>query len=313
MRITAQLIDADNRRASLGRPLRRLARRCLRASGQGGDQRRRGDRAGLAGCRDRPLGQPPDHDLTAYDLYLRAYEALLGRCGTFPRRSVSRSRRSRAIRDYGPALAWAATCCFRLLVSDRSEDREADRQKGIDFARRALEVAGDDPGTLANAAFALAYFGEDIAAMIGLVDRALVLNPSFARGWHISGALRQWAGHSNIAIEHIETSMRLSPRARVGPALLIMGSALFFARRFEEALSKLLLAIQDDPSNPMAHRALISCYAHMGYLSESREILLRLRNLTQVVLPDVSFLRDAEQRDLFLSGLRLAMSQDVDE
>jgi len=27
----------------------------------------------------------------------------------------------------------------------------------------------------------LAYFGEDIGAMIGLVDRALALNPSFAK------------------------------------------------------------------------------------------------------------------------------------
>jgi hypothetical protein len=26
--------------------------------------------------------------------------------------------------------------------------------------------------------------------MIGLIDRALALNPSFARGWHISGLLR---------------------------------------------------------------------------------------------------------------------------
>jgi hypothetical protein len=64
------------------------------------------------------------------------------------------------------------------------------RLKGVDFARRALEVAGDDPGILANAAQALAYFGEDIGAMMALVDRALALNPNFARGWHVSGVLR---------------------------------------------------------------------------------------------------------------------------
>ena len=55
VRITAQLIDAADRRASLGRPLRRLARRCLRAAGQGGDQRRRRHRAGIASRRDAPL------------------------------------------------------------------------------------------------------------------------------------------------------------------------------------------------------------------------------------------------------------------
>ena len=51
-------------------------------------------------------------------------------------------------------------------------------------------MAENDPGILANAAFVLAYFGEDIGAMIGLVDRALALNPSFARGWYVSGVLR---------------------------------------------------------------------------------------------------------------------------
>jgi tetratricopeptide (TPR) repeat protein len=67
---------------------------------------------------------------------------------------------------YGPALALAAFCCYRLLNDNRSENREADRLKGIDFARRALEVAGDDPAILANTAQALAYFGEDIGAMM---------------------------------------------------------------------------------------------------------------------------------------------------
>ena len=50
----------SNRRASVGRPLRRLARRCLRASGQGGVERRRRHRAGVAGRRDRPFGRSPD-------------------------------------------------------------------------------------------------------------------------------------------------------------------------------------------------------------------------------------------------------------
>ena len=66
---------------------------------------------------------------------------------------------------------------------------------------------------------ALAYFGEDIGAMMALVDRALALNPNFARGWHISGVLRMWAGQPDIAIEHIEAALRLSPRARVGTSL----------------------------------------------------------------------------------------------
>jgi hypothetical protein len=47
-------------------------------------------------------------------------------------------------------------------------------------------VAEDNPGVLANVAHVLAQFGEDIGAMIGLVDRALTLNPGYARGWFLS-------------------------------------------------------------------------------------------------------------------------------
>ena len=74
----------------------------------------------------------------------------------------------------------------------------------------------NDPGILANAAFVLALFGEDVGAMIGLIDRSLALNPSFARGWYLSGLIRVWAGQHDLAIEHVATSLRLSPRERVG-------------------------------------------------------------------------------------------------
>jgi hypothetical protein len=40
-------------------------------------------------------------------------------------------------------------------------------------------VGENDPGALADATEVLAYLGEDIGAMIGLVDRALALNPSY--------------------------------------------------------------------------------------------------------------------------------------
>jgi adenylate cyclase len=250
-------------------------------------------------------------DLTAYDLYLRAYAMVLSSARQIP--DALRLLEQAIDRDprYGPALAWAAFCCARLLFDDRSEDREADRLKGVDFARRALEAAGKDPGILAEAAVALAYFGEDIGAMIVLVDRALALNPNFARGWHSSGILRLWAGQPDIAIEHIETSLRLSPRARVGASLLDIGAAHFFSRRFDEAVPKLLPAIQEDPSFPDPYRILAACYAHMGRLDDAREIVKRLRVITSVVIPDASFLRNPEHRELFLTGLRLATGEEA--
>jgi adenylate cyclase len=248
----------------------------------------------------------PTNDLTAYDLYLRAYAMVLSSTRQVP--EALRLLEQAIARDprYGRALAWAAFCCFRLLHDGRSEDREVDSSKVADFARRALEVAGDDPSILVTAAIALAYFGEDIGAMMALADRGLAFNPSFARGWAISASLRLWAGQPDIAIEHAEASLRLSPRVRIGTSTAVIGHAHFLSRRFDEAVPKLLLAIQEDPSFPNPYRFLAACYAHMGRLDDAREVVSRLRVITSVVIPDARFLRNPEHRELYLSGLRLA-------
>jgi tetratricopeptide (TPR) repeat protein len=248
----------------------------------------------------------PTADLTAYDLYLRAYEMYLSSTRQIPEALRLMERAIERDPRYGPALAYAAVCCFRLVTDGRSEDQAADARKGADFARRALEVAGDDPGVLANAAQALAYFGEDIGAMMGLVDRVLALNPSYARGWHVSGVLRTYAGQPDIAIEHSEASLRLSPRARIGSSLACIGAGNFLSRRFDQAVPKLLLAIQEDPSNPQPYRYLAACYAHMGWLDDAREAVARLQGITSVVIPDAGYLRNPEHRELLLSGLRRA-------
>jgi pentatricopeptide repeat protein len=251
----------------------------------------------------------PTSDLTAYDLYLRAYTMFLSSSRQIP--EALRLMEQAIERDptYGPALAWAAFCCYRLVADGLSQDLVAKRLKGIDFARRALEVAGDDPGTLACAAHALAFFGEDINAMIALIDRALTLNPSYARGWNISGAIRLWAGQPDIAIEHLKNALRLSPRARVGGTVQMIGHAHLVSGRFEEAVPYLLLAIQEDPNHTAAYRTLVACYAHMGRLDEAREIVVQLKAITPVIIPNFRVNRNPAHRELFLSGLRLAMGE----
>ena len=251
----------------------------------------------------------PTADLTAYDLYLRAYAMYLSSAKQIP--EALRLMEQAIARDpyYGPALAWGAFLCHRLLLDGSSEDRVADRLKCADFARRALEVARDDPVIIANAANSLGHLGEDIGAMLALIDRALALNPNYARGWHISGILRMEAGHLDTALEHLETALRLSPRARIGNSHNLIGCTLFLARRFDEAVPKLRLAIQEDPSFTVPYRYLAACYAHMGRLSDAKEIVERLRAITPLVIPDTSFLRNPEHRELYLSGLRLAAGE----
>ena len=251
----------------------------------------------------------PTTDLTAYDLYLRALAV------SFP---ITKDRVIAALElleqaleidpRYGPALSLAAVCHLNMERANWAEEPETNRRKGIDLTRQALHAGENDPGILTNAAGLLAYFGEDIGAMIGLIDRALALNPSFARGWHLSGSLRVWAGQHDLAIEHVETSLRLSPRERIGPRLFVMGMAYFFKHQFDEAAAKLLLAMQDEPGSPPTYRFLAASYAHAGRLDEARTILARLRAIAPLAAGDLPY-RNPADRELFLSGLRLAIGE----
>jgi adenylate cyclase len=163
-------------------------------------------------------------DLTAYDLYLPGLATFfpvtrdrLFAANEFFARAIDRDP------DFAPALAWAAICQLRLHQDGWAPEPELTMRRGLDLGHSALQLAASDPEIIANAVFPLAYFGEDIDAMMRVLDEALILNPSFARGWFVSGHVRVMAGLCDLAIRHIETSLRLSPRARVGGQWGVIG------------------------------------------------------------------------------------------
>src|SRR6516165_4639485 len=92
----------------------------------------------------------PTTDLTAYDLYLRAYAMELS--GTAPEALRLLDQAIERDPHYGPALALAAVFHGTLWIAGWSEDPEADRRSGTDLAWRALQVAREDPVTLVHAA-----------------------------------------------------------------------------------------------------------------------------------------------------------------
>jgi TolB-like protein len=57
----------------------------------------------------------PTNDLTAYDLYLRAYSMVLSSARQIPEALAVMEQAITRDPRYGPALAWAAYCCSRLL------------------------------------------------------------------------------------------------------------------------------------------------------------------------------------------------------
>jgi adenylate cyclase len=253
--------------------------------------------------------QRPTDDLTAYDLFLRARAA--GQ--SWDQQGVLRALDllGRALeRDphYGSALVLVASCHLFFHINGWDEDRDRRRQQGVEYARRALRAAADDPFVLGEAAHVLGYFERDINPAFALMDRALELNPSFAIGWARSGWIRLWNGQTDVAIEHFEKSLRLSPRRRAA-ANLGIGVAHFFARRLDKAVAMLLLSLQENPNWPPTYRFLASCFAHMGRSREAQDMVRKLRELTPVLIPTAEHWRIPEDREFYLAGLRLAAGE----
>jgi TolB-like protein/class 3 adenylate cyclase len=257
----------------------------------------------------RRASERPTRHLGAYDLYLRALPMFqrISKDGFLEAVNLLEQAIARDPR-YGPALAFASICHQRLAVDGWAEDPEASRQKAVAFAHRALGAAGDDPAVLANAALTLAYFGEDVGAMIALGDRALALNPSYARGWYVSAIIHLIAGKADLAIEHIEKSLRLSPRDYIGVPTVNIGLAHFLSRRFELAAQNFTLTLRQVPDWPSPYRFLAACYAHLGRLDEARAAIEQLRAMGADILPRQAF-PNAEVHESLISGLRLAMGE----
>jgi len=97
----------------------------------------------------------------------------------------------------------------------------------------------------------------------------------------------------------------------MGTPLGVIGLAYFFKHRFDEAAARLLQAIQENSGFSPSYRVLAACYAHMGRLDEARAIVARLRTITPLVVRSDLPFRNPDDRELFLSGLRLAAGEET--
>jgi adenylate cyclase len=112
-----------------------------------------------------------------------------------------------------------------------------------------------------------------------------------------------------VAIEQLQTAIRLSPLDPKAALNYGIGIARFFQGHLDEAITIMLTALQELPSHAGIYRYLASCYAHAGRLEDAQAIVRRLRDLTPDVIPNVVQWRRPEHRELFLSGLRQAMGE----
>jgi hypothetical protein len=86
-----------------------------------------------------------------------------------------------------------------------------------------------------------------------------------------------------------------------------LGIAHFFSRRFADALPMLCASRRELPNFGETYRFLAATYTHLGRLDEARDMIAQLQAVSSaLVTRDAAPWRNAEHRELLLSGLQLA-------
>ena len=109
----------------------------------------------------------PTQDLTAHDLYLRAYAIVWVLGGSrFREALVLVEQAIAAIPTMASHSSFASILLLPTGVRRPQQGPTADGARSVELARRSLVVAPDDPTVMAHAANVLLDFGEDSGAML---------------------------------------------------------------------------------------------------------------------------------------------------
>ncbi len=254
----------------------------------------------------------PTENLDAYDYFLRAMASFYQR---------NREANENALRlfykaiefdpDFATAYGMAAWCHAWRKLSGWMTDRVQEISEGRRLAWRAVELGKENAVALARSGHALALLVGDLDSGAAFVDRALALDPNFARAWNASGWVRAYRGELEVAIEHQARAMRLSP---LDPVLYHMqvGTAYahMLAGSFDEASMWAERAFRVEPNYHPAAIVTAASNALAGRLDEASQAMDRLRQIDPTLrisnLKDRHPIRRAEDLAKFADGLRKA-------
>jgi adenylate cyclase len=113
-----------------------------------------------------------------------------------------------------------------------------------------------------------------------LLDSAQELNPNLATAWHLSGWIRCFIGQPDLAVEHLERAIRLSPVDPLRPGMqAAIAFAHFVAGRFDIASSLAKTALLEQPNNFFAALVSAAANAMTGNLDIAGSAMERVREL----------------------------------
>jgi TolB-like protein/Tfp pilus assembly protein PilF len=226
----------------------------------------------------RAKGKPTEN-LDAYDLYLR------GMANAY---RWTRDAHGEALRlfykaieldpDFASAYGMAARAYAWRATNGWVTDPAREVAEAARLSQRAVELGKDDAVALASAGMAVARVVGDLQYGVHLIDQALTLNPNLFSAWANSGWVRVWFGEPDVAIEHFQRAIRLSP---VDPQMFVIDAGIaaahFIAGRFDEASIWSEKALGGHTDYGPALRVATASYALAAGERQAQQVLARLQ------------------------------------
>jgi adenylate cyclase len=254
----------------------------------------------------------PTENLTAYDLYLRAFAVV----ADFEEESIGHAlamlTRAVAIDPRFSTAHGQISAYNEELLNRGWGSFEEITKRGLEAAKLAVETGRDDPRALASGAQGIARFGGNIEEALVHSERALALAPDSVYVRRMSGWTCTIAGRHEQAVEHFKRAMQLDP---MDPWAFVTHRGVaypyFFTGRYDEALEWLDKALAERPNLVNAFRLQIAALVMAGRpYGKIQEVIGRLRMAESDVSITKLTQRVAHFRqvdlELYAKALRLA-------
>lgn len=226
----------------------------------------------------RQAMRKPPNSLTAYDLLLKALDALFR--VTYEPLQEARRLLMQAIAidpDYAPAYTYLAYAYILHVGEGWTKDPVADASQAEEFANQAIMREPKDPVALAIYGHVQSFLNHDYDRAKEFLDRALEAGPSCALAWTMSSFTRGYLGEARLAVEHAERGLQHSPLdPRIFWSEAALGQAYYVMGEYALAVEWTRKSLAHCPTAVFNMRTLAASLVAAGQLEEAHRAAERL-------------------------------------
>jgi adenylate cyclase len=221
-------------------------------------------------------------NLEAYDDFLRALEYALSITKDGDQKARQALEKAIALDPkYSDAYAELGLVYFIDFISAWNQDPHV-LDRIFQAAQNAITF--DDSNAFAYTLLSAAYMfsarsrrvkrldaTSDYDQSLTAAQRAIAIDPNFARGYAALAYVLESSGRPAEAVEAVKKAIRLDPRNHAWPAYLTYEALAYtYMGQYEEAIPVFKEDLAHNPNDLIAHEWLAACYIGVGRLEDAR-------------------------------------------